>query len=114
MKVYVTKLRRSGTKFHKSPDCIRAKREGKSPEDWLHVSLEDIHVPKPCRECFPEAPHVRPDYLACDQGCKKPCIHAGGVMVRMMRRNHRHQVEFVWPHQAAWYERVDFDVANPV
>jgi len=93
------------TRFHRVPDC---RQLTKKPSRGLHhdlaqVDLELVHV-RPCRTCFPDAPHlvIRKRYCpVCDT--KHACSHNGGVLIT----DRRGRSFWVWPdtNQMPYYRK---------
>lgn len=93
------------TRFHRRPDCRQLTKKPSRGEhhDLVQADLEAVHV-RPCRTCYPDAPHlaIRKRYCPiCDT--KHACAHNGGVAIKD-RRGRRF---WVWPdtNQMPYYRK---------
>lgn len=109
--VYVSKGRLAQTRntFHSHTNCDKAKR---GRMEFIETTPDRLPRPMPCKECYPDAPRA-PKYRRC-QHCRHnlPCRLSGGVLVLIKRKNNTEQMDWVWPDRAAWYEPVDYEVAD--
>lgn len=116
--VYLTAAR--GWTFHKTPECYELRQAG----ELLSRPLEELgHTASPCRACFRDAPKKLKLYRRFCPECAtsrraKPCAHNGGVQVwihqpgggygsRGKRRVSSNRRVWVWPDQAARYQKQD-------
>lgn len=104
--VYRTQSGDRRVRFHRFPTCRRTRGSVLSP-----VELDDVEIPVPCLECYPDAPRPISAHRycpTCNVSSVRPCAHNGGVRVLMtrVRRTTRmtHEAgepyvrfDYVWP-----------------
>ena len=77
--VYQLPKKNAGT-FHRTPDCHELSTAQMEP---VGVYIDDLSPRvRPCRICYPDAPHVKVIHrhcAICDHGW--PCEHNGGVRI---------------------------------
>jgi len=93
------------TRFHRHPDCFQLTKKPSRGDhhDLVSADLSTVHV-RPCRVCYPDAPHLalwKRYCPTCDT--KNACRHNGGIEV-IDRRGRKF---WVWPdtNQMPYYRK---------
>jgi hypothetical protein len=122
MLVYLSpkNLVRGAKIFHKDLDCRQLTKRPSNGEkrEPVEVELNELDRPRPCRNCYPDAPVAVSIHRVCaicntDAGVR-PCAHNGGVPVYHERAygrpgfNHDPgetfaKRQYVWPEHAHLY-----------
>jgi hypothetical protein len=118
--VYRSRVRRTGVRFHKTPDCVhlirKPSRGNRQPVDAL--DLTEVEKPIPCEVCYPDAPKAVSAHQfcgICNTTRTRPCAHNGGIKVYLTRYRRKPSlrmnpgeeqssyIKWVWPEHAHLY-----------